>query len=197
MNLFLRYHLSSHLFLPFTLSVSILFIVSKIFCSPFASTQFNLDTLVSIIPATTLIDSSDESPLLCYCRKRWSAAGQCTLPSSPTITHSLCIVKAMAAYYYSPQHHQPSSTSSHSSSSSHNQSHNHHGGRSRRAPRSLASQNSHRPFRGVRSMKELTENQTNSVFRARFEAGRSFDLDDDLEFCPSLLTEDDVSGRPP
>lgn len=42
-------------------------------------------------------------------------------------------------------------------------------------------------------MKELTENPANSAFRMRFEAGRSFDLDDDLEFCPSLLTEDDVS----
>ena len=42
-------------------------------------------------------------------------------------------------------------------------------------------------------MKELTEAPTVSIFRARFEAGRSFDLDDDLEFCPGLLTEDDVS----
>ena len=42
-------------------------------------------------------------------------------------------------------------------------------------------------------MKELTEAPAVSAFRARFEAGRSFDLDDDLEFCPGLLTEDDVS----
>ncbi|MCJ1484789.1 hypothetical protein MMC06_004962 [Schaereria dolodes] len=89
------------------------------------------------------------------------------------------------SYYYGAQHHQPSSATSHAS-------HNHHGGRSRRAPR-LSSQNSHRQFRGVRSMKELTEAPTVSVFRTRFEAGRSFDLDDDLEFCPGLLTEDDVS----
>lgn len=41
-------------------------------------------------------------------------------------------------------------------------------------------------------MKELTESAPVSAFRARFEAGRSFDLDDDLEFCPGLLTEDDV-----
>ncbi|MCJ1283322.1 hypothetical protein MMC26_002650 [Xylographa opegraphella] len=41
-------------------------------------------------------------------------------------------------------------------------------------------------------MKELTEAPTVSIFRARFEAGRSFDLDDDLEFCPGLLTEDDI-----
>ena len=43
-------------------------------------------------------------------------------------------------------------------------------------------------------MKELTEVPVVSVSRVRFEAGRSFDLDDDLEFCPGLLTEDDVSA---
>jgi hypothetical protein len=43
-------------------------------------------------------------------------------------------------------------------------------------------------------MKELTEAASVTAFRARFEAGRSFDLDDDLEFCPGLLTEDDVSS---
>lgn len=31
-----------------------------------------------------------------------------------------------------------------------------------------------------------------TAFRARFEAGRSFDLDDDMEFCPNLLTWDEV-----
>ncbi|KAL8665960.1 MAG: hypothetical protein Q9202_001896 [Teloschistes flavicans] len=92
----------------------------------------------------------------------------------------------MSAYYYGPQQHHPSSISSHSSSS-----HNHHGSRSRRAPRLSASHNTHRQFRGVRSMKELTESPPVSIFRARFEAGRSFDLDDDLEFCPGLLTDDD------
>ena len=44
-------------------------------------------------------------------------------------------------------------------------------------------------------MKELTESPPVSAFRISFEAGRSFDLDDDLEFCPGLLTEDDVSGQ--
>lgn len=43
-------------------------------------------------------------------------------------------------------------------------------------------------------MKELTENASIAAFRARFEAGRSFDLDDDLEFCPNLLTEDDLQS---
>lgn len=42
-------------------------------------------------------------------------------------------------------------------------------------------------------MKDLSESPPVSAFRLRFEAGRSFDLDDDLEFCPGLLTEDDVS----
>ncbi|KAL8942470.1 MAG: hypothetical protein Q9211_001364 [Gyalolechia sp. 1 TL-2023] len=93
----------------------------------------------------------------------------------------------MSAYYYGPQHHHPSSILSRSSSSQ-----NHHGSRSRRAPRLSASQHTPRQFRGVRSMKELTESPPISAFRARFEAGRSFDLDDDLEFCPGLLTEDDV-----
>jgi hypothetical protein len=72
-------------------------------------------------------------------------------------------------------------------------SHNHHGGRNRRAPRLSVSQNSHKQFRGVRSMKELTETAALSAFRTKFEAGRSFDLEDDMEFCPNLLTESDVS----
>ena len=42
-------------------------------------------------------------------------------------------------------------------------------------------------------MKELTDNASITSFRQKFEAGRSFDLDDDLEFCPALLTQDDVS----
>lgn len=61
----------------------------------------------------------------------------------------------------------------------------------------MAAQNTQRQFRGVKSMRELAEAPAVSAFRARFEAGRSFDLDDDLEFCPGLLTEDDVSASPP
>ncbi|KAI1851641.1 hypothetical protein JX265_010725 [Neoarthrinium moseri] len=71
-------------------------------------------------------------------------------------------------------------------------SHNHHGGRNRRAPRLSVSQNSHRQFRGVRSMKELTESVAVSSFRTQFETSRSFDLEDDMEFCPKLLTESDL-----
>lgn len=95
----------------------------------------------------------------------------------------------MSGYYFSSQHHQPSSSSSHSSSTSNNNV-----ARSRRAPRPSSSQTSHRQFRGVRSMKELAGSPPVSAFRARFEAGRSFDLDDDLEFCPGLLTEDDLQS---
>ena len=72
-------------------------------------------------------------------------------------------------------------------------SHNHHGGRNRRAPRLSVSQNAQRQFRGVRSMKELTEVASLSTFRNKFETSRSFDLEDDMEFCPGLLTESDVS----
>jgi hypothetical protein len=42
-------------------------------------------------------------------------------------------------------------------------------------------------------MKELTDTASVTTFRQKFEAGRSFDLDDDMEFCPALLTESDVS----
>jgi hypothetical protein len=42
-------------------------------------------------------------------------------------------------------------------------------------------------------MKELTEAANLSAFRMRFEAVRSFDLEDDMEFCPGLLTDTDVS----
>lgn len=69
-----------------------------------------------------------------------------------------------------------------------------HAGRSRRAPRLSTSQNSHKQFRGVRSMKELTDTASITTFRLKFEAGRSFDLDDDMEFCPALLTQDDIQS---
>ena len=73
------------------------------------------------------------------------------------------------------------------------QSHHHHG-RSRRAPRMSASQNSHRQYRAPKHHKEtpIIEPPSISAYRARFEAGRSFDLEDDMEFCPILLTNDEV-----
>lgn len=86
----------------------------------------------------------------------------------------------MSSYYHFAAHQQPGVP------------HNSHGGR-RRAPRLSVSQTSQRQFRGVRSMKELTESASVSAFRSQFEASRSFDLEDDMEFCPKLLTENDVS----
>ncbi|KND92664.1 hypothetical protein TOPH_02709 [Tolypocladium ophioglossoides CBS 100239] len=90
----------------------------------------------------------------------------------------------MASYYhYNAQ-------TAHVASVSHN--HHHSGGRSRRAPRLSVSQNANRQFRGARSMKDLNESVALSAFRMKFEAGRSFELEDDLEFCPNLLTEIDL-----
>jgi len=93
----------------------------------------------------------------------------------------------MSTYFYGghQQHQVPNSQSM-------SQSHNHHG-RSRRAPRLAAAQNSHRQFRAPKVVKETVIVEAPSVvaYRARFEAGRSFDLDDDLEFCPNLLTFDE------
>ena len=86
----------------------------------------------------------------------------------------------MSAFYSHNTHFHPASSNVSSTSSSH------HSGRGRRAPR--VSQNSHKQFRSVRKEEEAAALTT---FRTRFEAQRSFDLDDDLEFCPNLLTEDD------
>ncbi|KAG9228401.1 hypothetical protein BJ875DRAFT_242462 [Amylocarpus encephaloides] len=87
----------------------------------------------------------------------------------------------MSSFYHYNTHQHPTSTNPQSTQSTH------HNGRGRRAPR--LSQNSHKQFRAVRKEEEAAV-VTN--FRQRFEAGRSFDLDDDLEFCPNLLTESDM-----
>jgi hypothetical protein len=81
-------------------------------------------------------------------------------------------------YHYNHQHHSAANAQAASS--------NHHIGRGRRAPRTSAH---NKPFRNVRKEEEAAV-VTN--FRQRFEAGRSFDLDDDMEFCPNLLTETDM-----
>src|SRR4051812_45469520 len=88
----------------------------------------------------------------------------------------------MSSFYHYNTHQHPTSANAQSASSSH------HSGRGRRAPR--LSQNAHKQFRGAR--KDLEEAAVVTSFRQRFEAGRSFDLDDDLEFCPNLLTESDM-----
>jgi len=43
-------------------------------------------------------------------------------------------------------------------------------------------------------MKDLTEAANVSAFRSKFELVRSFDLEDDMEFCPNLLSDSDVSS---
>ncbi|CEL08972.1 hypothetical protein BJX68DRAFT_29678 [Aspergillus pseudodeflectus] len=96
----------------------------------------------------------------------------------------------MSTFYYG-QHQQHQQAPHHGATAHMTTSNNHHGGRSRRGPK-MAAQNAQRQFRGVKSMRELAEAPSVTAFRARFEAGRSFDLDDDLEFCPGLLTEDDL-----
>lgn len=73
-------------------------------------------------------------------------------------------------------------------------SHNHHGGRSRRAPR-MSAAHQQKQFRQVRTPKEFVEPPTLIAFRRDFEAARSFDLEDDENFCPfHLLTEDDLQS---
>lgn len=56
------------------------------------------------------------------------------------------------------------------------------------------SQNSHRQLRhgGRNGLKEMQSNLHLNEFRMRFEACRSFDLEDDFTFCPTLLTESDM-----
>jgi hypothetical protein len=72
--------------------------------------------------------------------------------------------------------------------------HGHHAGRNRRAPRLSVSQNAQqKPFRHqVRSVKDMAEAMNLNAFRVKFETSRSFDLEDDMEFCPGLLTESDL-----
>lgn len=94
----------------------------------------------------------------------------------------------MSSYYHSYAHQQPTAAAAPAAS------HAHHGGRNRRAPRLSVSQNTHKQFRGVRSMKDLSETVSVNSYRTKYEAGRSFDLEDDMEFCPGLLTDDDVSS---
>lgn len=75
---------------------------------------------------------------------------------------------------------------------------NHHG-RSRRNQRMSSAQPSNRQHRQQQLLQQqkqiekvvVSEPPALAAFRARFEAGRSFDLDDDLEFCPNLLTWDE------
>ena len=96
----------------------------------------------------------------------------------------------MSAYYYGPQHAHPTPAVPGAPNS-----HSH--GRNRRAPRLSVSQNgggNGRQFRGARAARDVPDTTALLAFRTRFEATRSFDLEDDLEFCPNLLTDTDVSA---
>lgn len=88
----------------------------------------------------------------------------------------------MSAYYHYPAH-APSAANVHPIATA-----AHHSGRGKRAPR-YAQNHGHRPLRAARREEEAA---AVTSFRHRFELQRSFDLDDDLEFCPALLTEGDM-----
>ncbi|KAH8601305.1 hypothetical protein B0O99DRAFT_253642 [Bisporella sp. PMI_857] len=85
----------------------------------------------------------------------------------------------MSSYYHYNTHSHPTTANPSSTPS-------HHSGRGRRAPR--LSQNAAKQFRNIRKEEEAAA-VTN--FRQRFESGRSFDMDDDLEFCPNLIEDAD------
>lgn len=90
-----------------------------------------------------------------------------------------------------PQHHQQPPNSFNSVGHPH---HNHHGGRSRRAPRLASAHNPQRQqYRTMKTTKEIIpENPALLMAREKYEWGRSFDLEDDFEFCPELLTDEEV-----
>lgn len=83
-------------------------------------------------------------------------------------------------------------------------SNNNHHGRSRRNQRISSSRphnaqyrHQHHQHQQQQQQKQIeklvmTERPEMTAFRARFEAGRGFELDDDMEFCPNLLTWDEV-----
>lgn len=85
-------------------------------------------------------------------------------------------------YHYNSSYQQPPAHNHTAMSANHN-------GRGRRAPRPSQASNKQQHFRTSRKEEEPI---VVTSFRQRYEACRSFDLDDDLEFCPNLLTEVDV-----
>jgi hypothetical protein len=91
----------------------------------------------------------------------------------------------MSSYYHFHQQHPTAATAPPVSNG-------HHGGRNRRAPRLSVSQNSQKHYKAMKNFKELAESASLLAFRSRFETSRSFDLEDDMEFCPNLLTETDL-----
>jgi len=81
-----------------------------------------------------------------------------------------------SSYYFNSAHPTPA----HASSS-------HHSGRGRRAPR--LAQHPHKQYRNVIKDVEVV---AITKYRQHFEAGRSFDLEDDLDFCPTFVSEADL-----
>lgn len=88
----------------------------------------------------------------------------------------------MSSYHYSNSFQQPSPSSSHS------QAQTAHNSRNRRVLRLY--QNTQK--QNARNLREEEEPVVLMSFRRGYEACRSFDLDDDMEFCPGLLTECDM-----
>jgi len=82
-----------------------------------------------------------------------------------------------ASNYYFNSHPHPSA----------NVSSSHHSGRGRRAPR--LSQNTHNQQRRI--VRKEEEVVAITKFRQHFEEGRSFDLQDDLDFCPFFVSDTD------
>ncbi|KAK3314903.1 hypothetical protein B0H66DRAFT_325487 [Apodospora peruviana] len=98
----------------------------------------------------------------------------------------------MSSYYFNTHQQHPTPAAPTAAS------HSHHGGRNRRGPSRLSVQKQQTPnpnqhFRNVRSMKDLNESLPYPVnnYRMEFESIRSFDLEDDFNFIPNLLTESD------
>ncbi|KAK3997181.1 hypothetical protein QBC44DRAFT_108926 [Cladorrhinum sp. PSN332] len=91
--------------------------------------------------------------------------------------------------FTAPQHHQTHATAP-------LVSHSHHGGRNRRAPRLSVSQNPQhkQQFRNVKSGKDIAEFASVNAYRSKFELVRSFDLEDDMEFCPNLCSDSDYAS---
>ncbi|POS82454.1 hypothetical protein EPUL_005836, partial [Erysiphe pulchra] len=87
----------------------------------------------------------------------------------------------MSSYHFNTSFQQPSP-------SSHTQPSTNHNSRNRRVLRL----SHHIQKQAARNSRKEEEPAVLISFRRCFEAGRSFDLDDDMEFCPGLLTEYDI-----
>ncbi|POS87498.1 hypothetical protein EPUL_000671 [Erysiphe pulchra] len=87
----------------------------------------------------------------------------------------------MSSYHFNTSFQQPSP-------SSHTQPSTNHNSRNRRVLRL----SHHIQKQAAKNSRKEEEPVVLISFRRCYEAGRSFDLDDDMEFCPGLLTEYDL-----